>query len=117
MALINCPDCNHSVSSIAKTCPNCGYPMENSKVIATAVHELKASNICPHCGRNSLVYNEKAHSHEKISFITVMFMLVLCVATGFIAAPFLILFNLFYSLNKVKEMKLPYCTNCQVRIK
>lgn len=27
MALINCPECNKEVSDIAKTCPNCGFPI------------------------------------------------------------------------------------------
>jgi hypothetical protein len=27
MALIRCPDCGHSVSNQARTCPNCGYPL------------------------------------------------------------------------------------------
>ena len=27
MALLNCPECSHSVSTLAKTCPQCGFPM------------------------------------------------------------------------------------------
>lgn len=27
MPLITCPECNNSVSSYAKVCPNCGYPI------------------------------------------------------------------------------------------
>ena len=27
MALVNCPECTHKVSSKAKTCPNCGYDL------------------------------------------------------------------------------------------
>ncbi len=27
MALVNCPECNHEVSSQAKKCPNCGYKL------------------------------------------------------------------------------------------
>lgn len=29
MALINCPECEKQVSDKAKTCPNCGFPIEN----------------------------------------------------------------------------------------
>lgn len=29
MALINCPECSHSVSDKAFTCPCCGYPIQN----------------------------------------------------------------------------------------
>lgn len=27
MALITCPECKREVSSMSKTCPNCGYPI------------------------------------------------------------------------------------------
>ena len=29
MALINCPECYNKVSTDAKTCPHCGFPVEN----------------------------------------------------------------------------------------
>ncbi len=29
MALIKCPECSHEVSSLAKSCPNCGCPLVN----------------------------------------------------------------------------------------
>ncbi len=28
MALINCPECNHQVSTLATSCPNCGAPVD-----------------------------------------------------------------------------------------
>ena len=31
MALINCPDCNHEVSSSATACPKCGCPITGTK--------------------------------------------------------------------------------------
>jgi len=31
MALINCPECNHEVSSTTKICPNCGYQLNKPK--------------------------------------------------------------------------------------
>lgn len=37
MALIKCPECKKEVSSIAKSCPNCGAPID------TAIR-------CPKCG-------------------------------------------------------------------
>lgn len=37
MALINCPECGKQVSTQAKTCPNCGAPID------TAIR-------CPKCG-------------------------------------------------------------------
>ena len=32
MALIQCPECNKQVSSFAKACPECGYPISNDKL-------------------------------------------------------------------------------------
>ena len=31
MALINCPECNNQVSSIAESCPHCGAPIAGAK--------------------------------------------------------------------------------------
>ena len=28
MALVNCPECNESISEKASVCPHCGYPMK-----------------------------------------------------------------------------------------
>lgn len=33
MALLNCPECGKSVSSMAKTCPDCGFPITDSQVV------------------------------------------------------------------------------------
>lgn len=35
MSLINCPECGHQVSTLAKTCPNCGAPIVNTTVNKT----------------------------------------------------------------------------------
>lgn len=29
MALISCPECGHQISSLSRSCPNCGRPNEN----------------------------------------------------------------------------------------
>jgi len=31
MALIKCPECGHEVSTLADSCPNCGYPLKPKK--------------------------------------------------------------------------------------
>jgi predicted amidophosphoribosyltransferase len=31
MALIDCPECTHKISDRAAYCPNCGYPLKESK--------------------------------------------------------------------------------------
>ncbi|MBR3804685.1 MAG: zinc ribbon domain-containing protein [Clostridia bacterium] len=33
MALINCPECGKQVSSVAKVCPDCGFPIASSSPI------------------------------------------------------------------------------------
>jgi len=35
MALIKCPECGKEISSLAPSCPNCGYPMDTRTVYAT----------------------------------------------------------------------------------
>jgi predicted amidophosphoribosyltransferase len=48
MALINCPECNQHVSTLAKSCPHCGAPvseMENQK----EKHDEIKVKICPRC--------------------------------------------------------------------
>ncbi len=38
MALINCPECEKEISDKVKSCPHCGYPMENNQDEAQKVH-------------------------------------------------------------------------------
>lgn len=33
MALIKCPECGKEVSTVADTCPHCGYPIKNNKQV------------------------------------------------------------------------------------
>lgn len=40
MALISCPECNNECSSMAKSCPKCGYPFAK-KSSNTIRHETK----------------------------------------------------------------------------
>lgn len=30
MAIIECPECNHSVSELAQACPSCAFPLQNA---------------------------------------------------------------------------------------
>lgn len=39
MALIQCPECNCEISSKAKTCPNCGYPLESKDIINASIEK------------------------------------------------------------------------------
>jgi len=47
MALINCPDCNHEVSSSATACPKCGCPMLSDVCFFTATRtKLILMSLC-----------------------------------------------------------------------
>lgn len=46
MSLIKCPECNKEISDKAKTCPNCGYPINSNtkyKIIITGYHDTDIS--------------------------------------------------------------------------
>ncbi len=64
MALIKCPECGHTVLSVASTCPNCQHRMTpevaHSGELTTVVQcrtcgELMSgdSTRCPHCGEST----------------------------------------------------------------
>ena len=43
VSLIDCPACNHRVSSMAKACPQCGHPIDNTSFaqrIKETVHDI-----------------------------------------------------------------------------
>ena len=48
MALIKCPECQSEVSDKAKTCPKCGYQIDE---IAKNEPSSTGMNICPKCGK------------------------------------------------------------------
>lgn len=39
MALINCPECQKEISSSAKACPNCGFPVSSTSEVAATIYE------------------------------------------------------------------------------
>ena len=43
MSLIRCPECNKEVSSLAKTCPNCGYPIQDK--VETIIQEPQTPKV------------------------------------------------------------------------
>lgn len=40
MALIICPECGKKVSDLAKTCPDCGYPIASMNPAGTVTIKL-----------------------------------------------------------------------------
>lgn len=49
MALIKCPECGKEVSSIAKSCPNCGYPISETQHTTEPEPDILTLE-CPFCG-------------------------------------------------------------------
>lgn len=42
MALVNCPECDHEVSAVADSCPNCGHPFAPPAVRQKVVSQIPA---------------------------------------------------------------------------
>lgn len=68
MALIFCPDCGKQVSSTAKTCPMCGYPIKNAlEEINTEISKKeKILQDQERARQRGLLLEEKAQEREKI---------------------------------------------------
>lgn len=79
MAIINCPECGKEISDKALSCPNCGYPLNQSTAImASGVHmrinDSVNSNVapivedcigCPKCGSSELHAEKQGFSGGK----------------------------------------------------
>lgn len=81
MNLINCPDCNHQVSSSAPACPSCGCPISDPGL----------TNVCINCGR--------AGTYSKGSTTCGEYLLVL-IGMMFFLLPGLLLLVIFHSQNR-----------------
>lgn len=44
MALINCPECNHQVSSQATKCPNCAFQIKKTKPSSAGIYTFGIFN-------------------------------------------------------------------------
>lgn len=47
MALIKCPECGNEISSLARSCPNCGCPIN-----ADETNGSQSGKCCPECGQS-----------------------------------------------------------------
>ena len=54
MAMINCPECGHAMSSTAAACPNCGHVMATTTTDAHA-HHTRAEDAVHARGRKKRV--------------------------------------------------------------
>lgn len=85
MPLINCPNCNNSVSDKASVCPNCNYAIKNEK------NELKITcedcknefdgnlSACPICGCPTPAKEEKGYNKKRKIIIFASAFLMLCI--------------------------------------
>lgn len=79
MALINCPECNQEISDKSKTCPNCGYPLEdnNTNVInqtqsGEGIHiKFKEPEVIKEPNSNIKVNNKPKYKIKNITIIAV----------------------------------------------
>ncbi len=82
MSLINCPNCNNSVSDKATVCPKCNYPVSTPKSEAKIVCEdcgccyEDALSSCPACGCPTPAKEIKAHSKTKKIAISASILLI-----------------------------------------
>lgn len=78
MACITCPECGHSVSAFAASCPGCGFPIAPSyDVILLGVHEEKElafiryrnwAGVSEDTARNDLLFHLPLLIAEKCSY-------------------------------------------------
>lgn len=45
MALINCPECGNQISSMARLCPACGFPISDSPAPPAAPKPVKQKSV------------------------------------------------------------------------
>ena len=63
MALIKCPECGKDVSDKAKSCPNCGCPIESSSgKVKIMIPTLKRSRVSPK--QKVTVFRSISHNKE-----------------------------------------------------
>jgi len=70
MALINCIECTKPISDLAETCPQCGAPVELSKIVKEETPKTKCfecetilkdnERSCPNCGVNQTLNSKSA---------------------------------------------------------
>lgn len=54
MALMKCPECGNDVSDKAKSCPHCGYPIEEFLIAQKEEPAIEEKEKCPYCGSESI---------------------------------------------------------------
>jgi len=60
MALILCPECKKEISSLAKSCPNCGFPLDTSNILKNNItNKIKRPKISKNCSVGKQITNWK----------------------------------------------------------
>lgn len=69
MALINCPECGKEISDTAKSCPNCGYPLESNSPASDETEQPTASRV-------KVSVSEILRAHKKIVILIICLFIV-----------------------------------------
>ncbi len=104
MSLINCPECNHEVSSTVKRCPNCGYRFITHKVNIVPIQVLISILSTAFIASAVYIYSQINFKYAKISTHVTLFwwntgeiVSIIFVLMGIILLNFYV-FN-FYAIN------------------
>ena len=54
MALVQCPECGHEVSTQAASCPACGYPMQGTRNVAQQQQQQQPAMQSPRVWSNAI---------------------------------------------------------------
>lgn len=65
MALIECADCGHDVSTEADTCPQCGNPPVPLECWECGKEASREDETCPHCGAPDPVGDKMSRSARR----------------------------------------------------
>lgn len=66
MALIKCPECGREISTLAETCPHCGYPIKNTQKKVVSYEQQTVKIRCWGRGQNKL--NKKLLSYTRVGW-------------------------------------------------
>ena len=84
MALIKCVECGHEVSENAKSCPNCGSPIEKGLVCRECGASLSPiDEVCPNCG-NPIYSAANMNSRKSIIYVLFAILTVIILSVAYV---------------------------------
>lgn len=76
MALIKCPECNSEVSSQAKECPRCGYPIANIQQTSSKSNTTQKSTIQQPKSQQPATQKTNGNSMGCLPIVIIIFILI-----------------------------------------